>query len=118
MPLSILFWPTAELSIIFITFIGPFFIIVINVHDAVRSLRKEHLWLARSLGAMTGCVFCRIILPALIPAIAVGMTLGIAVSWNVVIAAEMIDARCCRPAGVEGHITCKGIVSEPGRSHL
>ena len=27
-------------------------------------------------------------------------------------------ARCCRPAGVQGHITCKGIVSEPGRSHL
>ncbi len=27
-------------------------------------------------------------------------------------------ARCCRPAGVEGHITCKGIASEPGRSRV
>src|SRR5215470_19156131 len=27
-------------------------------------------------------------------------------------------ARCCRPAGVKGHITCKGIVSEPGRSRV
>src|SRR5262249_12544510 len=25
-------------------------------------------------------------------------------------------ARCCRPAGVQGHITCKGIASEAGRS--
>src|SRR6516164_212202 len=25
-------------------------------------------------------------------------------------------ARCCRPAGVEGHITCKRIASEAGRS--
>jgi NitT/TauT family transport system permease protein len=105
-PLSILFWPTAELSIIFITFIGPFFIIVINVHDAVRSLRKEHLWLARSLGAMPGYVFRRIILPALIPAIAVGMTLGIAVSWNVVIAAEMIAS----DVGL-GRLTWEGYVS-------
>ena len=27
-------------------------------------------------------------------------------------------ARCCRPTGVEGHITCKRIVSEPGRSRV
>src|ERR1700747_3013004 len=27
-------------------------------------------------------------------------------------------ARCCRPAGVKGHITCKGIAPEPGRSHV
>src|SRR5215472_7240717 len=27
-------------------------------------------------------------------------------------------ARCCRPAGVQGHITCKGIASEPGRSRV
>jgi NitT/TauT family transport system permease protein len=105
-PLSILFWPTAELSIIFITFIGPFFIIVINVHDAVRSMRREHLWLARSLGASPGYIFRRIILPAVIPSIAVGMTLGIAVSWNVVIAAEMIAS----DAGL-GRLTWEGYVS-------
>src|SRR6516162_1255109 len=27
-------------------------------------------------------------------------------------------ARCCRPAGVEGHITCKRIASEAGRSRV
>src|SRR5262249_13498795 len=105
-PLSILFWPTAELSIIFITFIGPFFIIVLNVHDAVRSMRKEHLWLARSLGATPRYVFRRVILPVLIPSIAVGMTLGIAVSWNVVIAAEMIAS----DVGL-GRLTWEGYVS-------
>jgi NitT/TauT family transport system permease protein len=105
-PLSILFWPTPELSIIFITFIGPFFIIVINVHDAVRDMRKEHLWLAQSLGATRAYAFRRIILPAVIPSIAVGMTLGIAVSWNVVIAAEMIAS----DAGL-GRLTWEGYVS-------
>jgi NitT/TauT family transport system permease protein len=105
-PLSILFWPTAELSIVFITFIGPFFIIVINVHDAVRSIRKEHLWLARSLGATPAHIFRRIVLPSVIPSIAVGMTLGIAVAWNVVIAAEMIAS----DAGL-GRLTWEGYVS-------
>ena len=108
-PLSILFWPTAELSIVFITFIGPFFIIVINVHDGVRSIRKEHLWLARSLGAKPGDIFRRIILPSVIPCIAVGMTIGIAVAWNVVIAAEMIAS----DAGL-GRLTWEGYVSHTG----
>ena len=108
-PLSILFWPTAELSIVFITFIGPFFIIVINVHDGVRSIRKEHLWLARSLGAGPGDIFRRIILPSVIPSIAVGMTLGIAVTWNVVIAAEMIAS----DVGL-GRLTWEGYVSHTG----
>jgi NitT/TauT family transport system permease protein len=105
-PLSILFWPTSELSIVFITFIGPFFIIVINVHDAVREIHREHLWLAQSLGATPGRVFARIILPAVIPAIAVGMTVGISVAWNVVIAAEMIAS----DVGL-GRLTWEGYVS-------
>lgn len=105
-PLSILFWPTAELSIVFITFIGPFFIIVINVHDGVRSIKQEHLWLALSMGAKPADIFRRIILPAVIPCIAVGMTLGIAVAWNVVIAAEMIAS----DTGL-GRLTWEGYVS-------
>ena len=105
-PLSILFWPTPELSIVFITFIGPFFIIVINVHDSVRGIRKEHVWLARSLGASPARIFRSIILPCAIPSVAVGMTLGIAVAWNVVIAAEMIAS----DAGL-GRLTWEGYVS-------
>ncbi len=106
-PLSILFWPTHELSIIFITFIGAFFIIVISVHDGVRSIKREHLWLARSLGASQWRILWRIMLPSLLPAIGVGMALGIAVTWNVVIAAEMI-------AGDNGlgRLTWEGYVSQ------
>lgn len=105
-PISILFWPTTELSIIFITFIGAFFIIVINVHDAVRNIKKEHYWLALSLGASGGQIFRRIMIPSVIPSIAVGMTLGIAVTWNVVIAAEMIAS----DSGL-GRLTWEGYVS-------
>lgn len=105
-PLSMLFWPTHEWSIVFITFIGAFFIIVINVHDSVRTIKKEHLWLARSLGASEAMIFRRIVLPSVLPAVSVGMTLGIAVTWNVVIAAEMI-------AGDNGlgRLTWEGYVS-------
>ena len=105
-PMSILFWPTNESSIIFITFIGAFFIIVINVFDGVRSIKREHLWLALSLGASRPTVFLRIMLPSVIPSIAVGMTLGIAITWDVVIAAEMIAS----DSGL-GRLTWEGYVS-------
>ncbi len=105
-PLSILFWPTNEASIIFITFIGPFFIITINVFDGMRSIKQEHIWLSRSLGASPLRIFAEIVVPAVIPSIAVGMTLGIAVTWNVVIAAEMIAS----DTGL-GRLTWEGYVS-------
>jgi len=104
--MSILFWPTNESSIIFITFIGAFFIIVINVFDGVRDIKREHLWLALSLGAPRWVVFLRIMLPSVIPSIAVGMTLGIAITWDVVIAAEMIAS----DSGL-GRLTWEGYVS-------
>ncbi len=105
-PVSILFWPTNEASIIFITFIGPFFIITINVFDGMRSIKQEHIWLARSLGGSPIRIFSEIVVPAVIPSIAVGMTLGIAVTWNVVIAAEMIAS----DSGL-GRLTWEGYVS-------
>ena len=105
-PVSILFWPTNESSIIFITFIGAFFVIAINVYDGVRNIRREHIWLALSLGAGRARIFLRIMLPAVIPSVAVGMTLGIAITWNVVIAAEMIAS----DTGL-GRMTWEGYVS-------
>jgi NitT/TauT family transport system permease protein len=105
-PISILFWPTNESSIVFITFIGAFFVIVINVYDGVGSIKNEHIWLARSLGASRLSIFRRIMLPSVIPSIAVGMTLGIAITWNVVIAAEMIAS----DSGL-GRMTWEGYVS-------
>lgn len=105
-PISILFWPTNESSIVFITFIGAFFVIVINVYEGVRSIKHEHMWLAQSLGASKLAIFGRIMLPSVIPSIAVGMTLGIAITWNVVIAAEMIAS----DSGL-GRMTWEGYVS-------
>ena len=105
-PVSILFWPTNESSIIFITFIGAFFVIVVNVFEGMTHIKKEHIWLAQSLGAKRTRMFLKIIIPSVIPSIAVGMTLGIAITWNVVIAAEMIAS----DNGL-GRLTWEGYVS-------
>jgi NitT/TauT family transport system permease protein len=105
-PLSILFWPTTESSIVFITTVGAFFIIVMNVLDGIRHIPRPYLWQARSLGARQTAIFGRIILPAILPSVVAGMILGIAVTWNVLIAAEMIAS----DSGL-GRLTWEGYVS-------
>ena len=89
-PVSILFWPTNETSIAFITFIGAFFTIVVNVLGGVAAIPRELVNSAVSFGASPSQVFTRIVLPATIPSIVTGMMVGIGITWNVVIAAEMI----------------------------
>lgn len=89
-PLAILFWPTRELSIYFLVFIGAFFIIVINVLQGVSNISATLKWAASSLGAKPKDIFWRILLPGSLPSIITGMTVGMGVTWNVLIAAEMI----------------------------
>ncbi len=89
-PLAILFWPTRELSIYFLVFIGAFFIIVINVIQGVSNISVNLKWAAFSLGAKPKDIFWRILLPGSLPSIVTGMTVGMGVTWNVLIAAEMI----------------------------
>lgn len=92
-PLAILFWPTRELSIYFLVFLGAFFIIVINVIQGVSSIQVSLKWAASSLGARPKDIFWKIMVPGCLPSIVTGMTVGMGVTWNVLIAAEMIAAQ-------------------------
>lgn len=90
-PASIIFWPTQELAIMFITFLGAFFTIVINTYGGAQALDVRFIQAAQSLGASGMHVFGRVILPACVPSIIVGATVGIGITWEVVVAAEMIS---------------------------
>jgi NitT/TauT family transport system permease protein len=90
-PASIIFWPTQELSIDFVTFLGAFFTIVINVIGGAQAIDVRYFQAARSMGSSTWDIFRRIILPATVPSIVVGATVGVGITWAVVVAAEMIS---------------------------
>jgi len=90
-PAAILFWPTQELSIGFITFLGAFYTIVINVVGGARDLDSRYIQSAYAMGASRSDVFFRIILPATLPSIIVGASVGMGITWEVVVAAEMIS---------------------------
>jgi NitT/TauT family transport system permease protein len=90
-PASIIFWPTQEMSIAFVTFLGAFYAIVINVIGGAQAIDLRYFQAARSMGSSGWDVFRRVILPATLPSIVVGATVGIGITWAVVVAAEMIS---------------------------
>lgn len=90
-PASIIFWPTQELSIAFVTFLGAFYTIVINVLGGAKSINKQYLQAAQSMGASQWDIFRRVVLPATLPSIVVGSAVGMGITWEVVVAAEMIS---------------------------
>ena len=90
-PASIIFWPTTELSIMFVTFLGAFYTIVINVLGGARSIDIQYLRAAQSMGASQWDLFYKIILPGTLPSIFVGAAVGMGITWEAVLAGEMIS---------------------------
>jgi len=89
-PLAILMWPTEEASIIYITYLGALFPIVINTMHGVEQTPEVLVRAARSLGASSINIFWHIVLPAAFPSIAAGLAIGMGVSWFSLQAGESI----------------------------
>jgi NitT/TauT family transport system permease protein len=92
-PASAIFWPTTEMSVIFVTFLGSFFVTILNIVGGARSIDVRYIRAAVSLGANRKHVFWRIVLPGTLPSIIVALTVGIGICWNTVVAAEMLASR-------------------------
>jgi len=101
-PASIIFWPTQETAIAFITFLGAFYTIVINVLGGARSIDVRYFQAARSMGSSRWDIFRRVVLPGTLPSIVVGSAVGMGITWEVVVAAEMISGGGSQIGGTRG----------------
>jgi NitT/TauT family transport system permease protein len=90
-PIAILFWPTQELSITFVTFLGALFPVVLNTVGGAEQIDRRHVLAARSMGASSGYIFRRVLFPALLPSLLTGAAVGMGITWEVVVAAELIS---------------------------
>ena len=101
-PASIIFWPTQEMSIAFVTFLGAFYTIVINVVGGAKSIDGRYFQAAQSMGSSRFDIFRRIILPGTLPSIVIGSAVGMGITWEVVVAAEMISGGGSQVGGTGG----------------
>lgn len=92
-PLSILMLPTEESSIIYITFLGAFFPIVLNTVHGVEQTPGSLVRAAESLGANKFMIMWHVILPGALPSIMAGLAIGMGVAWFSLLAGEIISGQ-------------------------
>ena len=97
LPVAIIVFPalavgavSVPLPALFVVFVGAFFPIFTNTLEGARAIETEYTQAARSLGASSGDVFRHVILPATLPSIITGLSLGVGLGWITVVAAELL----------------------------
>ena len=92
-PMAIMLWPTNEQSIVFITFLGSFFPILVNTLHGMSLVDPVLVRAAQCLGAGERAIFREVYFPSSLPHIFTGLTIGMGVAWVSLIAAEMISGQ-------------------------
>jgi len=92
-PLAILMMPTEESSIIYITFLGAFFPVVLNTVHGVEQTPDSLVRAAESLGATKRSIMWHVILPGALPSIMAGLAIGMGVAWFSLLAGEIISGQ-------------------------
>lgn len=90
LPISVIMWPTLEISVVFLVFLGAFFPVVMNTYLGVVTVPVNYRFAALSLGASPRDIFRKIILPGATPSIITGMAVGMGMTWEMTVAAEMV----------------------------
>ncbi len=92
-PLSIIWFGIGDLSRYFIIFYGVVIIMIMNTAAGVASTPNIRLNAARCLGARSGQIFLRIVIPSAVPYILTGMRVALGFAFMGIVAAEMIAAQ-------------------------
>lgn len=92
-PLAILMFPSSELSMVFITFTGALFPILLNTVHGVEGVDPRLIASAKSLGAGRRAILLEVILPGAAPSIITGLAIGMGTSWFCLVTAEMISGQ-------------------------
>jgi NitT/TauT family transport system permease protein len=92
-PLAILWFGVGDASPIFLIFMASVFPLIVQTTAGVHTIDRRYLRAAANFGVTRGVMFRRVVIPAVLPEIIIGMRIGLGVAWLVVVAAEMIALR-------------------------
>jgi NitT/TauT family transport system permease protein len=92
-PLMILWFGIGELSKILLIFAASFNYTVLNSAAGMRAVPEQLIRKGRNLGLTRWQLFTSVMLPAAMPHIFTGIKTSTAVSWAIVVAAELIAAQ-------------------------
>jgi len=93
LPIFMLWFGIGELSKVLIIALACFYPVFINAYYGVRQTRSILVWSALNMGASKSEIFRRVVLPSAAPMIMASLRVSLALSFIVMFAAEMINAR-------------------------
>lgn len=89
-PIAILWFGIGDISSIFLIFVGSFFPLLLTAMSAVHNIPAVYINAGRNFGLSPTEFIAKVIYPAVVPQLLVGMRITLGVAWLVVVAAEMI----------------------------
>jgi NitT/TauT family transport system permease protein len=92
-PIAILWFGVGNASPIYLIFISSVFPMAVQTTVGVHTIEQRFLRAAENFEVSRQELFRRVVIPAALPQILVGMRIGLGVAWLVVVAAEMIALR-------------------------
>jgi ABC-type nitrate/sulfonate/bicarbonate transport system permease component len=93
LPIFMIWFGIGDLSKVLIIALACFYPVFINAYYGVRQTRTILVWSALNMGATPAQVFRRVVLPSAAPMILASLRVSLALSFIVMFAAEMINAR-------------------------
>lgn len=91
-PILLLWFGLGDMSKIAAVFLGCLLPVVISSYNGARGVDPLLVWSARSLGASRLGVLWKIVLPAALPDILSGIRMALALSWLLLVSAELLLA--------------------------
>jgi ABC-type nitrate/sulfonate/bicarbonate transport system permease component len=89
-PLAILWFGLGNATVVFVVVIAEFFPLYFNTEAGARNINPTLIDAARCFGAKGFTLFRRVILPASIPFIIIGMRIALGGAWRMIVAGEML----------------------------
>lgn len=89
-PVAIILFGVGDNAAIFLIFLGSFFPIVVACINGVSNVSSIYRRAGRNFGLTPPQLLARVIFPAALPQILVGLRIALGIAWLVVVAAEMI----------------------------
>lgn len=89
-PIAILWFGVGDLAAISLIFMGCFLPLLLTAINAVRGIPAVYLNAGRNFGLSPANLVFRVLYPAVMPQLIIGLRITLGVAWLVVVAAEMI----------------------------
>jgi NitT/TauT family transport system permease protein len=89
-PISIVWFGVSDGACIFLIFIAAFFPIVVAAMNGVRNVPSMFRRAGRNFGLSAPQLLTKVVFPAALPQVIVGLRIALGIAWLVVVAAEMI----------------------------